>query len=59
MNIVDISEEVKVWKVITTHLSGGFKRMQSKIGCVKQGKDEVASYWINIEDASSESKLPY
>jgi hypothetical protein len=37
MNTVDISEEVKVLKVITTHLSGVFKKMQSNNDGVKQG----------------------
>ena len=31
-----------------THLSGGFKRMQSNKNGNKQGNDEVASYRINI-----------
>ena len=31
-----------------THLSGGFKRMQSNNNGNKQGNDEVASYRINI-----------
>jgi hypothetical protein len=37
MNTVDISEEVKVLKVITTHLSGVFKKTQSNSDDVKQG----------------------
>jgi hypothetical protein len=37
MNTVDISEEVKVLKVITTQLSGVFKKMQSNSDGVKQG----------------------
>jgi hypothetical protein len=37
MNTVDISEEVKVLKVITTHLSGVLKNMQSNSDGVKQG----------------------
>jgi hypothetical protein len=36
MNTVDVSEEVKVLRVITTHLSGVFKKMQSKRDGVKQ-----------------------
>ena len=31
-----------------THLSGGFKRMQSNNNDNKQGNDKVASYRINI-----------
>jgi hypothetical protein len=37
MNTVDVSEEVKVLKVITTHLPEGFKGMQSISDGVKQG----------------------
>jgi hypothetical protein len=37
MNTVDISEEVKVLKVITTHFSGVFKKRQSNSDGVKQG----------------------
>jgi hypothetical protein len=36
MNTVDISEEVKVLKVITTHLSEVSKRIQSNGDGVKQ-----------------------
>ena len=48
MILVDISEEVKVLKVIMTQLPRGFKRMQSNNNGNKQGNDEVASYRINI-----------
>jgi hypothetical protein len=37
MNTVDITEEVKVLKVITTQLSRVFKGMQSNGDVVKQG----------------------
>ena len=47
MNLVDISEEVKVLKVITTHLSRGFNRMQSNNNGIEQGNDEVESYGNN------------
>jgi hypothetical protein len=37
MNTVDVSEEVKMLEVITTQLSGVFKKMQSNSDGVKQG----------------------
>jgi hypothetical protein len=37
MSTVDISEEVKMWTMITTPLSRVFKRMQSNSDGVKQG----------------------